>query len=148
MIHSASPQSRPAVIVAWFWSFGTNTLYENSDHYRPGLWSASWINLVPEEIFGQCQKRVFKMKSQQNSISHCKKIDLHFTSLSTQKNWKHKLRMPGIFWSTRPTTVPACSEHYFYTECKSVRLSVPKLQNQATITVGWPSGSLMTPILS
>ena len=24
MIHSASPQSRPAVIVAWFWSFGTD----------------------------------------------------------------------------------------------------------------------------
>ena len=44
MIHSASPQSRPAVIVAWFWSFGTyvstDTLCENSDHYR----SASWIN--------------------------------------------------------------------------------------------------------
>ena len=47
MIHSASPQSRPAVIVAWFWSFGTDgqtyTLCENSDHYRSGLWSASWI---------------------------------------------------------------------------------------------------------
>ena len=24
MIHPASPQSRPAVIVAWFWSFGTD----------------------------------------------------------------------------------------------------------------------------
>ena len=49
MIHSASPQSRPAAIVAWFWSFGTDgrteTLCENSDHYGPGLWSASWINL-------------------------------------------------------------------------------------------------------
>ena len=55
VIHSASPQSRPAVIVAWFWSFGTDgrtdatyrrtdTLCEHSDHFRPGLWSASWIN--------------------------------------------------------------------------------------------------------
>ena len=24
MIHTASPQFRPAVIVAWFWSFGTD----------------------------------------------------------------------------------------------------------------------------
>ena len=24
MIHSASPQSRPAVIVAWFWRFATD----------------------------------------------------------------------------------------------------------------------------
>ena len=48
MIHS--PQSRPAVIVPWIWSFGTDrrtdTLCENSDHYLPGLWSASWINWV------------------------------------------------------------------------------------------------------
>ena len=41
------------------------------------------------------------------------------------------------FWSTRPTTVPSDSDHYFHTECPSVRLSVPKLQNQATITAGW-----------
>ena len=49
MIHSASPQSRPAVIVAWFWSFGTDgrsdTLCENSDHYRQGHWSSSWIKI-------------------------------------------------------------------------------------------------------
>ena len=51
MIHLASLQSRPAVIVAGFWSFvpdgrtdgRTNNMCENSDHYRPGLWSASWI---------------------------------------------------------------------------------------------------------
>ena len=34
----------------WFWSFGTDgwtdTQCENSDHYRPGLWSASWINFT------------------------------------------------------------------------------------------------------
>ena len=48
IIHSASPQSRPAVIFAWYGSFGaearTDNLCENSDHYRPGLWSAAWIN--------------------------------------------------------------------------------------------------------
>ena len=27
MIHSASPQSRPAVIVAWFWRFETDGLW-------------------------------------------------------------------------------------------------------------------------
>ena len=51
MIHSASPQTRLSVIAAWFRSFGTDrqkdirtdNLWENSDHYRPGLWSASWI---------------------------------------------------------------------------------------------------------
>ena len=39
MIHSASTQSRPAVIVAWIWSFGTDeqtdTLCENSDRPLP-----------------------------------------------------------------------------------------------------------------
>ena len=39
-------------------------------------------------------------------------------------------------WSTRPTTVPVCSDHYFHTECPSVLLSVPELQNQAKITAG------------
>ena len=43
MIHSANPHIRPAVILAWFWSFGTDgrtdNLCENCDHYR----SASWI---------------------------------------------------------------------------------------------------------
>ena len=40
------------------------------------------------------------------------------------------------FWSTRPTTVRTGSDHYFHTDCPSVRPSVPKLQNQATITGG------------
>ena len=47
MIHLASPQSRQAVIVAGFWSFcagRTDNMCENSDNYRPGMWSASWIN--------------------------------------------------------------------------------------------------------
>ena len=46
MIHSASPQARPAGLVAWFWDGRTErrSMWENSDHYRPGLWSASWIN--------------------------------------------------------------------------------------------------------
>ena len=48
MIHSASPQSWSAVIVAWFWSFGTDgrtdIMCENSDHYRRDRESASWIN--------------------------------------------------------------------------------------------------------
>ena len=38
--------------------------------------------------------------------------------------------------STRPTTVPASSDHYFHTECPYVCPSVPKLQNKATITAG------------
>ena len=44
MIHSASLYTVPAVK---FWDVRTegrtDTLCENSDHYRPGLWSASWI---------------------------------------------------------------------------------------------------------
>ena len=40
-------------------------------------------------------------------------------------------RTPGpwvnkIYWSTRPTTVPAGSDHYFYTECPSVRPKTSK----------------------
>ena len=53
-----------------------------------------------------------------------------------------------MYWSTRPTTVPASSDHYFHTECPSFRpsilpsfrLSVPKLQNQATITAARDCG--------
>ena len=65
MIHSASPHFRLAVRFTWFWSFGTDgrtegrtdNLCENSDRYRPGMWSASWINyrwniiLVPQAAF-------------------------------------------------------------------------------------------------
>ena len=46
MIHLASPQSH----CRWILKFcagrtdGTDNMCENSDHYRPGLWSASWIN--------------------------------------------------------------------------------------------------------
>ena len=45
MIHSASPQSSRQWLSLDFEVLGrTDTLCENSDHYRPGLWSASWIN--------------------------------------------------------------------------------------------------------
>ena len=52
MIHLASPKSRPAVISLDFEVLcrtdgrtdGQHNMCENSDHYRPGLWSASWIN--------------------------------------------------------------------------------------------------------
>ena len=49
VINNPLGQPRPTVIVAWFWTFGMDgrtddTLWENSDYYRPGLWSASWIN--------------------------------------------------------------------------------------------------------
>ena len=57
------------------------------------------------------------------------------------------------YWSTRPTTVPAGSYHYFHT-CPSVRPSVRPAQNfkikrqsLPAGTVGWPSGSWMTPVL-
>ena len=33
------------------------------------------------------------------------------------------------YWSTRPITVPAGSDHYFHTECPSVRPSVRPSQN-------------------
>ena len=70
MIHSANPQSLPAVIFVWFWSFVTDertegrtdgrmdNLFENSDHYRPGLWSASWINVCT----GNQKERSLDMK--------------------------------------------------------------------------------------
>ena len=51
-------------------------------------------------------------------------------------------------WSTRPTTVPAGSDHYFFT--KIVRPSQNfkiKQQSPPAGSEGWPSGSLMTPVL-
>ena len=54
----------------------------------------------------------------------------------------------------RPQSLPAGSDHYFHTECPSVRLSVRtsvpikiKRQSLPAGIVGWPSGSLMTPVL-
>ena len=52
-----------------------------------------------------------------------------------------------FYWSTRPTTVQAGSDHYFHKECPSVRPSQNfkiKRQSLPAGTVGWPSGSLMT----
>ena len=48
MIHSASPQSRPAVKICLFCSILKNKdertdMCEYSDQHQPGLWSASWI---------------------------------------------------------------------------------------------------------
>ena len=56
-----------------------------------------------------------------------------------------KISLKDLFWSTRPTTVPDGSDHYFRTCCPSV----PNLQNQLWKShpvgiVGWPSGSLKT----
>ena len=52
------------------------------------------------------------------------------------------------YWSTRPTTVPACSDHYFHRVCTSVPKPFKiKRQSLPAGTVGWPSGSLMTPVL-
>ena len=31
-------------LILKFWDGRTDTLSENSDYYRTGLWSASWIN--------------------------------------------------------------------------------------------------------
>ena len=94
MIHSASPQSRPALIVAWFWSFGTDgrtdgrtdTLCENSDHYRPGLWSASWINI---------RKKTWQWLCSTLKVTKCTNVsDIRFErkSISEEK----------YFWPTRP----------------------------------------------
>ena len=47
MIHSAaSPQSRQAMnprLILQFWDGQADNMCEYSDHYQPGLWSASWI---------------------------------------------------------------------------------------------------------
>ena len=53
-------------------------------------------------------------------------------------------------WSTRPTTVPAGSDHYFHTECPTVRPSKNfkiKLKSLPAGSLGWPSGSLKSPVL-
>ena len=54
-------------------------------------------------------------------------------------------------WSTRPITVLDGSDHYFYTGCLYVRPSQNieiKPKSLPISTVGYPSGSLMTPISS
>ena len=74
MIHSASPQTRPAVIFAWYWSFGTDVrtegrtygltdnLCENNDYYRPGLLSASWIKGSFNPLFVNSMKILFEIE--------------------------------------------------------------------------------------
>ena len=54
MIHSPRPQSRPSDCRLILEILGrTDTQCENSDHYRPGLWSASWINKQLWVVVGQ-----------------------------------------------------------------------------------------------
>ena len=57
----------------------------------------------------------------------------------------------NIWWDQNIITIliPAGSDHYFHTECPSVRPKTLKIKRQSLPagTVGWPSGSLMTPVL-
>ena len=69
--------------------------------------------------------------------------------------FEYRLHRIGIYklflfyWSTRPTSVPACSDHYFHTDCLSVHPKNSKIKRQSLPagTMGWPSGSLMAPVL-
>ena len=84
---------------------------------------------------------------------------LALLSLTYHAQWIKKGRYEDNFiynvnWSIRPTTVSAGSDHYFHTECPSIRTSVRPSQNSKIKrqslqagTVGWPNGSLMTPVL-
>ena len=135
MIHSASPQSRPAVIVAWFWSFGTDgrtdTLCENSDHYRPGLWSASWI-------------KIWSIRKQSKSAMLYFQESFIFTALRWISDKSFEIRNQTSFQIKqfqcetiliynncyslidpldRPT-IPAGSDHCFHKCLPSVHLSV------------------------
>ena len=53
-----------------------------------------------------------------------------------------------LYWSTRPTTVPTGTDHYFFTGCPSIQKLQIKQISLTVGTVGWPSGSLTTPVLS
>ena len=65
-------------------------------------------------------------------------LNIKFGSLLFLVIWSLKInaKVCGLLfgieknWSTNPTTVPACCDHYFHTGCPSVL----KLQNQAKIT--------------
>ena len=65
--------------------------------------------------------------------------------------WKYWISFSHevLYWSTRPTTVLAGSDHYIHTDCPSFRRSQNfKINKQKSLpagTVGWPSGLLMTP---
>ena len=47
--HPTVPAGSDCRLILKFWDERTDTLSENSDHYRPGLWSASWINKTSKE---------------------------------------------------------------------------------------------------
>ena len=50
--------------------------------------------------------------------------DMLYNSLVLELPFWISDNRPSSFWSTRPTTIPAGSDHYFHTECPSVRTSV------------------------
>ena len=78
---------------AWFWTMGvygrTDTMCENSDHYRPGLWSASWINFRSLEVYvspiflSEFLKMQIEINLPKNILMQTKtsKIKKHFFSI-------------------------------------------------------------------
>ena len=87
MIHSASPQSRPAMIVALVSSFGTygqtDNLCENTDHYQPELFAATWINRRQTRKEKR-ENRIWKWKIvSRRKWSGCD----NFTTISEPHSW-------------------------------------------------------------
>ena len=82
----------------------------------------------------------FHLLLQSNGMTYCFQKNFIPYRIKMTFGSFHFLFFIYFSWSTRPTTVPAGSDHYFHTECPSVLPYIPKLQNQATITAGRDCG--------
>ena len=85
----------------------------------------------------------------QLNFSYCVSSTAKFTKKILVHSWFNLLGQ--LIHKADHSTVLAGSDHYFHTECPSVRpsqsLKIKRQSLRAAGTVGWPSGSLMTPVL-
>ena len=118
LIHEADPQSRPIVITIFTHvvptSFHPSVRFKaaisRGNHCRP---SGSLMTPVLFSL-SSCQEAATCIRTESHVTWSLRNFDSQLGVLPT-------LFTITFFWSTRPTTVPAASDHYFHTECPSVR---------------------------
>ena len=138
------PPSKNSALLFWPFHQKNTPIDAETSNIRAKMKYSSHPNLALSSSLGKSPSRTLSPKS---PFLSCRSNVEAMMWLNVEEDCfcdKRKQNQNNISWSTRPTTVPDGSDHYFHTECPSVLPSVlpsvPKLQNQATITAGRDCG--------
>ena len=105
MIHSASFTVSPVASIVYAWNLSCFEKWGRTDGWHVKI---QWpLPVVPVGRPRESKKNINRLTNQRPKILFV-------------QSWSK------MYWSTRPTTIPAGSDHYFHTYCPSV----PKVQNQ------------------